>query len=70
MTSAGDGQAELRALREDNEALRYSSLKFGELSERLSERVRELEQRLQVYQRLWVIWAEQARQSSLGKRRK
>jgi hypothetical protein len=38
--------AELRALREDNEALRRSSLSFGDLAERLALRVRELEQLL------------------------
>jgi hypothetical protein len=52
VASAGDDQAELRKLREENEALRYASLKFGELSERLSQRVRELERRVEFYQRL------------------
>ncbi len=52
MASEGDDQGELRKLREENEALRYASLKFGELSERLAQRVRELERRVEFYQRL------------------
>jgi hypothetical protein len=39
-------EAELRRLREDNEALRFANLKFGELAERLGNRVRELERLL------------------------
>lgn len=54
MSSNGDREAELRALREDNDALRYSSQSFGELAERLTARVRELERRLDLYQRLWA----------------
>lgn len=54
MSSDEDTQAELRALREENEALRYASLKFGELSERLTARVRVLERRVEFYQRLWA----------------
>jgi predicted Zn-dependent protease len=52
MASEADDQAELRRLREENEALRYASVKFGELSERLAARVRELEQRVEFYRRL------------------
>jgi hypothetical protein len=45
-------EAELSSLREDNEALRYSSLEFGQLADRLSERVRQLERQLEAYRRL------------------
>jgi hypothetical protein len=39
-------EAELLRLREDNEALRFANLKFGELAERLGQRVRDLERLL------------------------
>ena len=39
-------EAELRRLREDNEALRFSSLTYAGIADRLAQRVRDLEQSL------------------------